>query len=249
MASCDGHVECTSQAHFSQKRTLQTGKDRLRTQCHHETEAYLFYPKRLIWLGPDVEPARLVPFPNEDVEYAALSYCWGRATEGEHVFKTDESTKSEFETAIPLAKVPRTLIDAFALAKKLRLEFLWVDALCIVQGSREEWEEESAKMGSIYSSAKIVLSSTQSSNVTDGVFLTRSTMSLAQDIKSPDGSMYARRNMNHEINTSCRTKSNKWWEANINNTFPVLSRGWCFQERMLATRIVHFTPTELVWEC
>ncbi|PVH89979.1 hypothetical protein DL98DRAFT_508200 [Cadophora sp. DSE1049] len=55
--------------------------------------------------------------------------------------------------------------------------------------------------------------------------------------------------MNHEIITSCRTKSNKWWEANINNTFPVLSRGWCFQERMLATRIVHFTPAELVWEC
>lgn len=155
----------------------------------------------------------------------------------------------EFEITIPLAKVPRTLIDAFVLTKKLGIDYLWVDALCIVQGSQEEWEQESAKMGLIYSNAKIVLSSTQSSNVSDGVFMPRSTMPLSQDIASHDGSMCARRNMNHEIITSCRTKSNKWWEANINNTFPVLSRGWCFQERMLATRIVHFTPTELVWEC
>ncbi|KAH9206801.1 hypothetical protein DL95DRAFT_236562, partial [Leptodontidium sp. 2 PMI_412] len=131
---------------------------------------------------------------------------------GEHVFKTDKSTKLEFEITIPLAKVPRTLIDAFVLTKKLGIDYLWVDALCIVQGSQEEWEQESAKMGLIYSHAKIVLSSTQSSNVSDGVFMPRSTMPLSQDIA-------------------------------------ILSRGWCFQERMLATRIVHFTPTELVWEC
>ena len=30
---------------------------------------------------------------------------------------------------------------------------------------------------------------------------------------------------------------------------PVWSRGWCFRERMLASRVLHFTSHELVWEC
>lgn len=30
---------------------------------------------------------------------------------------------------------------------------------------------------------------------------------------------------------------------------PLHTRGWAFQERLLATRIVHFYETELVWEC
>lgn len=30
---------------------------------------------------------------------------------------------------------------------------------------------------------------------------------------------------------------------------PLLRRGWAFQERLLAKRIVHYTPRELIWEC
>ncbi len=178
------------------------------------------------------------------------SWCsWGTFKEGESPFRTDEHTLSSFEKEIPLENLPQTLRDAFMLTKKLGLDYLWIDAICIVQGSLQEWEQESGKMGRIYQNAKIVLSSTQSSHVNDSVFQPRSTTSLFEDIPAPGGMMVARRNMNHEIITSCRTKSNKWWETNINKTFPVLSRGWCFQERLLATRIVHFTPAELVWEC
>lgn len=31
--------------------------------------------------------------------------------------------------------------------------------------------------------------------------------------------------------------------------FPLTSRGWALQERLLSTRIVHYTAEELVWEC
>lgn len=31
--------------------------------------------------------------------------------------------------------------------------------------------------------------------------------------------------------------------------FPLTSRGWALQERLLSTRIVHYTADELVWEC
>jgi hypothetical protein len=31
--------------------------------------------------------------------------------------------------------------------------------------------------------------------------------------------------------------------------FPLLTRAWVFQERLLASRVVHFSHHELVWEC
>ncbi|KAF2459321.1 hypothetical protein BDY21DRAFT_408618, partial [Lineolata rhizophorae] len=30
---------------------------------------------------------------------------------------------------------------------------------------------------------------------------------------------------------------------------PLFSRAWCFQERLLARRVLHFTPTQMVFEC
>ena len=37
------------------------------------------------------------------------------------------------------------------------------------------------------------------------------------------------------------------YEARKDN--PLLNRAWCFQEKMLATRIIHFALSEIVWEC
>lgn len=31
--------------------------------------------------------------------------------------------------------------------------------------------------------------------------------------------------------------------------YPLFSRAWCFQERLLATRILHYTEQEIVFEC
>ena len=32
-------------------------------------------------------------------------------------------------------------------------------------------------------------------------------------------------------------------------TLPLFSRAWCFQERNLSSRVVHFAADELYWEC
>jgi hypothetical protein len=33
------------------------------------------------------------------------------------------------------------------------------------------------------------------------------------------------------------------------NRFPLLTRAWTYQERMLAPRALHFGPNEIAWEC
>ena len=40
------------------------------------------------------------------------------------------------------------------------------------------------------------------------------------------------------------------YDANeLTDEFPMLTRAWCYQERILSSRMIHFTKTELVWEC
>lgn len=249
MKLCLDHSECNSHSFLSENE-LKNDKGEEKRESGIKKDINVGYPKRLIWLDEDVKTARLVASPTEKkAPYAALSYCWGREIPGIDVFKTDKETLPIFEEGIPLKNLPQTLNDVFVLTKKLGFDYVWVDALCIVQHNQQEWEQESRKMGSIYSNAKIVLSATQAAHVNDGMFMQRSTTTLCMDVEAVGGTMKARRNLNHEIIISCRTKSDKWWETHINTIFPVLSRGWCFQERLLATRIVHFTATELVFEC
>jgi hypothetical protein len=272
LKSCETHPECNSHNFFgSQARqnedpgryagssfwkafrrvvTALTGS----TWFHEKDRRYgadqnnfaPILPKRMIQLGAKAKKAKLVATTtNVTVPYAALSYCWGEGA----TFMTDKDTQKDYEKDIPMEELPQTIKDAFCLTKELGLDYIWVDAICIVQGDQYEWEEESQKMGHIYSNAKIVLAATRSASVKQGLFTRRSTIPLSRDIPARGGTMRARRNLNHEIIISCRTKSDYWWEKYIKATFPLLTRGWGFQERMLATRIVHFTPSELVWEC
>jgi hypothetical protein len=51
---------------------------------------------------------------------------------------------------------------------------------------------------------------------------------------------------------SVRKKMQHWeriWTSNREARFPLLTRAWVFQERILAPRVLHFSHHELVWEC
>jgi hypothetical protein len=133
MESCREHPECNSHNFFAQSSGTQTsgkaaGDDTGKKGCNH------FLPKRLIWLGENAEKVRLVPYPTQCEEYAALSYCWG----GDGTFKTEGHVVEKFEKDIPLKHLPQTIRDAFCLTKRLGLEYLWIDAICIVQGKKDD---------------------------------------------------------------------------------------------------------------
>lgn len=206
LSACAKHSKCRLPFATSD-RAIDPSKSSADASSHSDSRVRTdTHPKRLIWLGNKQRPPRLVSYSSDhDISYAALSYCWG----GDENFKTEQHTLQDFCNEIPVDRLPQTLKDAFDLTKRIGLEYLWVDAVCIVQGNQREREEESRKMGDIYSNARIVLSATRSKHVNEGMFLSRSTTSLAEDIASEDGSLHARRNHNHEIIISCRSKSDR----------------------------------------
>lgn len=73
--------------------------------------------------------------------YVALSYCWGEDS-GAFVVTTSANIH-ERRAGIPLCSLPTTLREAVYITRRFNIRYLWIDALCIIQGSEEDWVKRS----------------------------------------------------------------------------------------------------------
>ncbi|KAI8940550.1 hypothetical protein NX059_004228 [Plenodomus lindquistii] len=141
---------------------------------------------------------------------------------------------------IDVSLLPQTLQDALFATRKLGLEYIWIDSICILQDDRDDWAKEASTMADVYSNGYAVLAATAASSSTQG-FLWPRKPPLSIACTSPSGSqstIHARRNDTH------------WCNLKRHNTeYPLYSRAWCMQERYLARRTVHFLPAEVRFEC
>ncbi|RYE97946.1 MAG: HET domain-containing protein, partial [Oxalobacteraceae bacterium] len=175
-----------------------------------------------------------------DIEYACLSHCWGH-TRSKHI--TCEENLEANLIGIPLAELPKTFKDAIKVTRALKLRYLWIDSLCIVQNSKADWATHVGAMASIYESAHITLAAGASSD-DDGGFFTDTPDIYAKPISFELGfgtqlhTIYVRRSVDHP---------DADWPAG--EVLPLMKRGWCFQERLLARRYICFGSKEVLWEC
>ncbi|OAL48110.1 HET-domain-containing protein [Pyrenochaeta sp. DS3sAY3a] len=116
-------------------------------------------PTRVIDLdSPNLAKPRLhVPPPGSLGQYAALSYCWGSSPP----FTTSSANLEERMRGFRLSELPATIRDAVRVARALGMKYLWVDALCIIQGTDEhalaDWKRESAHMEDVYGNAHVTI--------------------------------------------------------------------------------------------
>jgi hypothetical protein len=87
-----------------------------------------------------------------------LSHCWGLVD----FFKLTTKTLSLMLAGIGTDTLASTFQDAIRTARFLGVEYLWIDALCILQDSKEDWELESATMGKVYGNGLCNLAATVS---------------------------------------------------------------------------------------
>ncbi|KAM5529592.1 transposase [Fusarium oxysporum f. sp. phaseoli] len=176
------------------------------------------------------------------VSYAALSYCWGDA--GLNKFKTEKETLALRKQGFDLIQLPKTLQDAVKVTRTLGLDYLWVDALCIIQDCEADKNKEISKMWQIYHNATIVISAAKSSHADQGFLHERNL-----------GSYYL------------STWAIPWYEVdNEGNRFediafcaegeirrvrlePIDLRAWTLQEHKLANRVLRFGSSQMVWRC
>ncbi|ORY17342.1 heterokaryon incompatibility protein-domain-containing protein, partial [Clohesyomyces aquaticus] len=145
------------------------------THCHEPTGSRnIKYPKRVLELRnssvrlcEDLEPER----------YACLSHCWGSTTE---MIKTTMATLDRFKHAVPRDALQRTFRDAIEICRRLEIHFLWIDSLCIIQDSDEDWKEQASHMADIYENAFITIASTWAGNTSKGCFSRTKSIFLAK---------------------------------------------------------------------
>jgi hypothetical protein len=211
-----------------------------RCRSDHEASPCSFsvsgtWPKRLIWLDPNSDGNRLVDTPVRTTpEYVALSYVWG-PTSGN--IRTLTANIERMRQTIPFSDLPLTLQHVFYIVRLLKIEYLWIDALCIVQDDEAEMAAEISRMEFVYLNSTLQISAMASHGARHGLVQTRR---RCGDLEMEE---------HHLIMKACRGLRQKIWDERLRRDYCLLTRGWAYQERMLSRRIVHFTLFELLWEC
>ncbi|PQE23112.1 heterokaryon incompatibility protein [Rutstroemia sp. NJR-2017a WRK4] len=206
------------------------------TDClkHHplcQTDLIHALPSRLLEIRENSVKLVLTAAWTHQPSYATLSHCWG-----DHKFQTlTQDNLDSFLRNIRTETLSKTFQDAIKTVQNFDFSYLWIDSICIIQDSVEDWTIESSKMASVYRGAVLNISAAGAQNGTEGLFLTPSTFVTK-----------------FQITTSRRGFSKTWTISNppesISDT-PLAKRAWALQERLLSPRSIHFTRTGLAWEC
>ncbi|OAL26691.1 hypothetical protein AYO22_04044 [Fonsecaea multimorphosa] len=175
--------------------------------------------------------------------YLTLSHRWGKAP----FFKLTRETRNELLDGIDLSSLPRTFQDTVKVACELKISWLWIDALCIVQGEEDlkDWLEESATMEKVYAHSYCNISATAAWDSSCGLFARRdkswkwvdSVTLNTKDLRDgPQGRI------------DCIILDLSFWEKYVDNA-PVNRRSWVYQERLLAPRVLHWCENQIAFEC
>ncbi|KAI0886749.1 HET-domain-containing protein [Annulohypoxylon maeteangense] len=210
--------------------------------CARPDESFL--PTRLIEVSlAGDEKVRLICTSGvnlQDRRYIALSHCWGLNMP--HCAQTFQETLADHEKGITLADLTKTFVDTIIMARKLQVPFVWIDSLCILQNSREDWETEAAQMADVYSNAYITLAASASSDGTQGC-------RIRSDKQEPFWPYIDIPVIGNREKKSYRVFS--WSELGTGTpeNDVLQTRGWTLQERELSPRIAHFSEDTVIWEC
>ncbi|EMD58396.1 hypothetical protein COCSADRAFT_42334, partial [Bipolaris sorokiniana ND90Pr] len=47
--------------------------------------------------------------------------------------------------------------EALQIIRELGYRYLWIDALCIIQGDKKDWASEARKIAQVYSNAELTI--------------------------------------------------------------------------------------------
>ncbi|QPC68843.1 hypothetical protein HYE67_011074 [Fusarium culmorum] len=201
-------------------------------------------PTRLLHCQPLSSPGgsprvKLVNTVNLDpsTRYSALTHRWG-AVQPLMLLKAREVA---FHDNIPFSSIPATFQDAIKLANDIGIEYVWIDSLCIIQDSKDDWQTEAARMSSVYSQSYVTIAATAAQDSAAGLKdqnsmlrypceITPSWTGFEDEIPSGPVRIIIRSGFCDEVLSK-----------------PLFRRGWTFQEWILSPRTIHVARDQLWW--
>ena len=165
----------------------------------------------------------------KEIEYVTLSYRWGKGS----FLKLNSDSLDLLKAGIPYNLVAQVFQDAILLTRSINYKYIWIDALCILQDSVQDWACESNRMADVYRNGalNICISNT---GPNETCLRNRNPLSWYHCLIAE--------NDDEVVVASTTTK------PNINNK-DVLKRGWVFQERLLSPRTIYIGEEDCAFEC
>ena len=204
-------------------------------------------PKRLLFID-DFALLKVRLIENADKlpiqPYVCLSHRWLPETESSGLKKQQSEI---FQKEIPREKFYPLLIDAVEATHRLGFQYLWIDCLCVYQDSRQDWHRQASDMSAIYANAVLTLSAVSCGPGAEQSLFSKAPTREAVEIGVYCGSKaFLRRSIPHPFVTDPYSAT-----AYINPAadFPLVKRGWAYQEHLLSRGVLQFTKDEVIWEC
>lgn len=214
---------------------------------YSEPQATHNKPKRLLdltplWHGSKSGIKVIETQDGNTYRYACLSHRWDHAVAQKQTTLNNLQDRLVF---LDLALLPKNIRDGVLLARRLDIEYIWVDSICIIQEGDNDADKNSeiAKMGSIYSNAIITIAAVAAKTSSDGCFV--------KD-KWSDICLVVTDSKNKEYLIGARVLDMKGIAdspASFEEAYPLLKRGWVLQERLLSPRLLQCNYGEFTFEC
>jgi hypothetical protein len=159
------------------------------------------------------------------------------------MFTTTKANWKKLASSIAFESLSPLFQDAVIIVRQLGLRYIWIDSLCIIQDSVRDWETESAKMGDIYENSYVTIAATSSGDGSARCLLERrKAVNLSyQNTTGRKAVIRARLIEDHHPKVSEKEPANPLGR--------LATRAWALQEHVLSTRVLHYTDTELLFEC
>ncbi|KAI4950160.1 hypothetical protein J4E91_004816 [Alternaria rosae] len=173
--------------------------------------------------------------------YCTLSHAWG-PPEKKFLTTTVWNMAKHLITGISLDELPPNFQQAIRVTRFLKVRYIWIDSLAIVQEPFGDFAKEADLMHRVYRYSHCNI--------------------VAADSRDADGGLFRKR-IPHEIlpvkyhgtKASRHLGEKAWtivpadlWEKELLSS-AIYGRAWVFQERILSPRILHFTKHQIFWDC
>lgn len=181
--------------------------------------------------------------PDEQVLFAALSYCWGPSLP----IVATKKNKAGFLKEVPEDALPKTFRDAIRLVRALSIRYIWVDALCIIQDDKGDWQQEAEKMVDIYHGSIITIAASDSKDSNGGCFPPEDDGTIHKSKDETRSRVFSYPEHGSERATFIRLEQSMPWVFQRGQHLN--TRGWTFQEQIRSHRLVYCMNPEIHWQC
>ncbi|KAK5677888.1 hypothetical protein LTS10_009771 [Elasticomyces elasticus] len=180
-----------------------------------------------------VETSSLPSQTADESRYIALSYAWG--DENHKRFLATVANYEELKLGILTTDLPKTFQDAVQVTRGLGVRYLWIDALCILQGLGGDFDTEAERMEVVFSNAYCVIAASRATGTSDGFLGERDKQRVVSIPRLGGTHIYVFEPIDDFKQDVIDGHLNK--------------RGWVLQERALARRTIYFAGSQTYWQC